>query len=388
MGIRFSKSIKLGNYLRLNLSKSGVSATVGKKGASINIGKRGTFLNLSPSLVGVDGTGISYRKKLFGFSKDKKTTYAPAEVSQTTQTAAAPVTASSNTNNNTNLPSSTPEVTITPADILEEYSKNHEAKVNIHKYAGKIMSRDEFEAFMTELDSEASKELYQLSIDGDEDTIENFIGAFMNHLELAYDVRVNYELEDSTLYVDLDLPEIENINTEYPTISKGKIVYKKKTNPQLKEEYAKTVMSLGVFLGASFFNVSPYISTVVMSGFNSVRNKDGDLIDQYLYSVKFTRDIFEETDLSEIDDLYPFILRFENRINLSSANNFKAIKPYEMESVAAVNLMIEDAALALKELGYKTADINRILPDLMSKQLDSVSDYLREGLRLLDATAE
>ena len=41
MGIRFHKSIKLGNYLRLNLSGSGVSATVGKKGASINIGKRG-----------------------------------------------------------------------------------------------------------------------------------------------------------------------------------------------------------------------------------------------------------------------------------------------------------------------------------------------------------
>ncbi|MBR5739456.1 MAG: DUF4236 domain-containing protein, partial [Lachnospiraceae bacterium] len=38
MGIRFSKSIKLGNYLRLNLSGSGVSATVGKTGASVTIG--------------------------------------------------------------------------------------------------------------------------------------------------------------------------------------------------------------------------------------------------------------------------------------------------------------------------------------------------------------
>ena len=72
MGIRFHKSIKLGNYLRLNLSGSGVSATVGKKGASINIGKRGTFLNLSPVLVGVNGTGISYRQRILGGSGSKK----------------------------------------------------------------------------------------------------------------------------------------------------------------------------------------------------------------------------------------------------------------------------------------------------------------------------
>ena len=108
----------------------------------------------------------------------------------------------------------------------------------------------------------------------------------------------------------------------------------------LREEYAQTVMSLGVFLSACFFNESPYIEQVVMSGFTSVRNKDGDLVDQYLYSVKYTRDVFEQTDLSGVEDLYGFILRFENRINLSSASNFKPVTPYEMESVAQMNAMV------------------------------------------------
>ena len=66
MGIRFSKSIKLGNYLRLNISRYGVSTTIGKKGASVSVGTRGTYLNLSPALVGINGTGISYRKKIAG----------------------------------------------------------------------------------------------------------------------------------------------------------------------------------------------------------------------------------------------------------------------------------------------------------------------------------
>ena len=62
MGVRFSKSIKLGNFLRVNFSKNGPSLTIGKKGASINIGGKGTYLNLSPSAVGVKGTGVSYRR--------------------------------------------------------------------------------------------------------------------------------------------------------------------------------------------------------------------------------------------------------------------------------------------------------------------------------------
>ena len=120
-----------------------------------------------------------------------------------------------------------------------------------------------------------------------------------------------------------------------------------------------------------------------MSGFNTVRNKDGDLVDQYLYSVKYTRDLFEQTDLSTLDDAYQFLLRFENRINLSSYNNFKAIKPFEMESVAVTNAMIGDAALALQSLGYKASDVDKILPLLSEKKFSSVSDYLREGLMLL-----
>ena len=392
MGIRFSKSVKLGKYLRLNFSKSGVSASVGPKGASVNIGNRGTFLNLSPSLVGVDGTGISYRKKLTGpigssgsssssNSKTKKEkTYTAASTAEPAVNSAAQYTVADK-----NGPSTiTSKEAVTPEVVVAEYAKNHEAKVNIHKYADPVMTGKEFEEFVSAIESPASRELYRYAIEGDEDTIENFVGSFMSNLDLAYDLRANYELEDTALYVDLDLPEIENINTNYPVVKNYKLEYKKKTKAELKEEYAKTVLSLAVFLSANFFNVSSYIDMVVFSGFTTVRDKDGELVDEYIYSVKFTRDVFENTDLSKIDDVYEFILQFQNRIKLSSTYTFKAIKPYEMESIIAANLMVEDAALALKELGYRTADINYVLPELMSLKLDSVSDYVRAGLSILN----
>ena len=59
LGFRFRKSIKLFPGLRLNLSKSGVSASVGVKGATVNISDRGTR-----GTVGIPGSGISYSENL------------------------------------------------------------------------------------------------------------------------------------------------------------------------------------------------------------------------------------------------------------------------------------------------------------------------------------
>ena len=59
MGFRFRKSIKAAPGARVNLSKSGISASLGKPGATVNIGKAGVR-----GAVGVPGTGLSYSKTL------------------------------------------------------------------------------------------------------------------------------------------------------------------------------------------------------------------------------------------------------------------------------------------------------------------------------------
>ena len=59
MGFRLRKSIKIAPGIRLNLSKSGISASFGKRGASVNVGTRGTYVNL-----GIPGSGMSFREKL------------------------------------------------------------------------------------------------------------------------------------------------------------------------------------------------------------------------------------------------------------------------------------------------------------------------------------
>jgi len=59
MGFRFRKSIKLFPGVKLNLSKSGISTSIGVPGATINIGKRG-----ARGTVGIPGTGVSYSENL------------------------------------------------------------------------------------------------------------------------------------------------------------------------------------------------------------------------------------------------------------------------------------------------------------------------------------
>jgi hypothetical protein len=55
MGFRLRRTVRLLPGLRLNLSKSGISASVGTRGAWLTFGRNGTR-----TTVGIPGTGISY----------------------------------------------------------------------------------------------------------------------------------------------------------------------------------------------------------------------------------------------------------------------------------------------------------------------------------------
>lgn len=59
MGFRFRKSFRLLPGIRLNLSKSGMSTSIGRRGATVNLSERG-----ARGTVGLPGTGLSYSQNL------------------------------------------------------------------------------------------------------------------------------------------------------------------------------------------------------------------------------------------------------------------------------------------------------------------------------------
>jgi hypothetical protein len=56
---RFRRTISLGRFLRLNLSKRGASVSVGRPGATVNVGR-----DRVDATIGAPGTGLSYRERL------------------------------------------------------------------------------------------------------------------------------------------------------------------------------------------------------------------------------------------------------------------------------------------------------------------------------------
>jgi tetratricopeptide (TPR) repeat protein len=75
MAFRYRKSIKIMPGVKLNLSKTGVSTSIGRRGATVNLG-RGRV----KSTIGVPGTGMSYSKST---SKNTNTRNAAAVRQQT-----------------------------------------------------------------------------------------------------------------------------------------------------------------------------------------------------------------------------------------------------------------------------------------------------------------
>lgn len=65
MGLHIRKSIKLGDFIKINANKTGPSVTVGGKKAKVTLNKKKVTASLP-------GTGISYDAKIGG-NKKKKT---------------------------------------------------------------------------------------------------------------------------------------------------------------------------------------------------------------------------------------------------------------------------------------------------------------------------
>ncbi|WP_291123375.1 hypothetical protein, partial [Flavobacterium sp. UBA6046] len=122
--------------------------------------------------------------------------------------------------------------------------------------------------------------------------------------------------------------EIEHMPTEKASLlSSGKISIKNKSQKELKQEYSQCVSGIAFFLAGTFYNISPKITNIIVSGYTQRLNKlNGKAEDQYIYSIKFTREIFSSLNIKAINSLEAFG-NFENNLNVSTNFEFKTVNP-------------------------------------------------------------
>lgn len=171
-------------------------------------------------------------------------------------------------------------------------------------------------------------------LNGTDDFVSNSVETLLSEITLPVDFSIDYEYnkENSILYIDLDLPEIEDMpKDKVNTLASGKISIKEKTQKELKQEYALCVSGIAFYFSGLFFNISSKIRTVQISGYSQRLNKKtGNTEDEYVYSIKFDRFIFEKLNIDLINPIGA-ITNFENKMNITANFELKTIEPLKAE---------------------------------------------------------
>lgn len=374
MGLRFHKSVSLAKGIRVNLSKSGPSLSLGPKGATLNISKRGVYAS-----AGLPGTGLSYRTKLGGSKRSSKSSGAsrtrsvgsgsarsvaatrprlsPAleshlrsdgtlplaldldengEITYTLEDTGEQVTDKALIREIRKVPGVEEELAALEeeqqrvwAEMREESEETSREFIDIYKLAPQVLTADELSqhlsraAFTT---GEQGRLALEAALSTDDEVMADLVEEWLSNLEIPATVSAQIGCESGHLYLDLDLPEIEDLpQTTTKQLASGQVKVVDKTQKQLKEEYANCVLGLAFFMAANIFDLNANIVEVTVSGYTQRRNKNGDMTDDYIYSARFPREQLRATTVSNpIED----INAFESRLKLGPTFSFGSINPY------------------------------------------------------------
>ena len=311
--MRFRKSMKVAKGVKLNLSKTGASFTLGSGlPVSLNVGTKGAYLNWS-----IPGTGVYDRVRLdkvlkeklggvFGFGKAAADEEAEAE--KAAGKASGKKAASGKKTTAKKEPTR-------PSDAEMEAIAQEIALINIHQQAADVSK-----TAVGELNAQTA-----------EAEIEEWIGE--SEAPIEFSIQTEVLAEKKAIMVDLDLPEIEDMpQNVLSELADGTIKIKQKTKKQQYEDYRTCVFGLGEYVASHLFAVVPQAEKIVVSAYTQRRNeKTGDLLDVFIYSVIFERSAFAAGYQEK--DPYAFCQDMKSRFYVLASGVMKEIAPYEAEEI-------------------------------------------------------
>ena len=170
----------------------------------------------------------------------------------------------------------------------------------------------------------------------DKESMKKCLELFLSEIDFPRETLVSLEIEEdlTTLWLDVDLPEIEELPIKIAKVQKRPlgIKYKEKSETCLRKEYKNIVHSiLFKITGESFFYL-PNIDKIFISGYSQrADKKSGQIKDEYLISAEIVRDIWSSINfkgLENIDVVDTFEL-FNLIRKMTAGGIFKPIVPFE-----------------------------------------------------------
>ncbi|MDO5377248.1 MAG: DUF4236 domain-containing protein [Clostridia bacterium] len=316
--MRFRKSVNICKGVKLNLSKSGASVTVGPgKGVSLNLGTKGAYVNWS-----IPGTGVYDRVRVDTLIKDKlgdlfgaKEPQRENEKLETPPSAKMSPAAKGKGQARASAKSGGAKRPSAPSEKELERLEQEAALIHIHLLAPDVSPRAAG-AFSA---GEAER------------AIEDWLSEA--EAPVALTVQTQALEGKAAVMIDLDLPEIEDMPTDKLTeLADGTLKIKKKSQRECREDYKTCVFGLGEYVAGSVFALLPAASKAVVSAYTQRRDeKTGERYDAFIYSVIFEREAFQKG--YQAGDPCAFCSGFESRFYILSSGVMKQIQPYEPEDV-------------------------------------------------------
>lgn len=188
-----------------------------------------------------------------------------------------------------------------------------------------------------EIEAELRRSEIRALMNSDSEYIEQKTQEWLESVTLTVDFSVDFEYcaDNRTMCLDLHLPPINDIPaTKAARLANGTVKEKNKTQKEIKQEYILCVFGLAVFVSSNIFNVSTAIEQIVVSGYSQHRDdKTGNIIDDCIYSLKFVRSVFENTDLTAVDP-QQFCLSCESRTNITASLIMKPVEPFDSSAIS------------------------------------------------------
>lgn len=395
MGFRFHRSVKLFPGFRLNFSSSGVSTSIGPRGASVTMGKRGVYVNIGIPGTGISyrekissaEPGTQAAQKQRTAAKRTAQQFQRESQREEAENRNAELKDEADRRNNefnrrvdifleTPVPGKPFQCPMAEFDEL----KPTQTATTVFRYmirlilclalltiggaianrsgliAGAILStclwiaddrhlRKQFEQLkflpwqqrknaFEKVEEKKFQDIDDALTNADKEP-ENALTAAFSLIEWPYETNVSYQIDGTTAYADVDLPEIEDLPDEEATITGRGTAKQLTTSPkgvvQQRQDYARHVHGIGMVISGTIFNALPSVQTVIISAYSQrMSATSGRIEDEYLYSVKIPRPDWMNIDFDHLQNLNPIdiLSRFDIRRRMTLTGVFKPVEPF------------------------------------------------------------
>ena len=393
MAIRFRKRIRLLPGIHLNLGKSGVSLSGGVPGASITAGKQGLYKNFGFPGTGLsvrsklgsggsnsqpvvlskeseqasfavvlrlhengevaieDENGEALTQRQLKSLRDQRGDFIRLWLEQSVAKLNFDYEASVNLHCETPSPTSprwltlpsfdepTPEVPQPKTVRLIDRLLLRRRQIDLENAKRLEEYERELERWNTRANEHLQlidgwRSLAQGVVNGEKAAMEAVIGNVLSTLPWPRETDVSFEFSDdcATLDLDVDLPEIEDMPDRIAKVSaRGiRVHFQKRTDAQIRRDYARLVHGTAFRIAGEAFASLPTVAQVAVSQFTQRPNpQTGDVVDDYVLSVRIRRSEWESINFTKLQDVDPAeaLARFELVRSYDRAGRLREIVP-------------------------------------------------------------